>query len=220
MSDKKQAGGDVVRLSAPRVLIIDDNPDDRALVVRELHKDYPDAQTFHVSTAMQLEAAIAEPVLDLVITDFHLRWTTGLEVLKRVRARDPDLPVIMFTGTGSEEVAVDAMRLGLADYVTKSAKHMPRLRRAVKNALSAATHARAREQAENLLADALGYIEDGFIIFDPEDRVVVCNDQLKRMYPHLAELMMPGTPFEEMLREAIRQDKIEVPEAGTEEWIA
>jgi diguanylate cyclase (GGDEF)-like protein/PAS domain S-box-containing protein len=220
MSDKKQAGGEAARLSAPRVLLIDDNPDDRALVVRELHKDYPDAQTFHVSTAMQLEAAIAEPVLDLVITDFHLRWTTGLEVLKRVRARDPDLPVIMFTGTGSEEVAVEAMRLGLADYVTKSAKHMPRLRRAVKSALSAATHARAREQAENLLADALGYIEDGFIIFDPEDRVVVCNEQLKRMYPHLAELMVPGTPFEEMLRTAIRQEKIEVPEGGTEEWIA
>ncbi|HEV2333125.1 MAG TPA: response regulator, partial [Gammaproteobacteria bacterium] len=91
-----------------RVLVVDDNPDDRALVARELHKDFPDVQTFEVHSQAQLEVAIAQPGLDLIITDFHLRWSTGLEVLKRVRARDQDLPVIMFTGTGTEEVAVEA----------------------------------------------------------------------------------------------------------------
>src|SRR5579885_259654 len=209
MAEKKQTGGEHNGGSGPRVLLVDDSPDDRALVERELRKDFPDAQTFQVSTPGQLEAAIAEPGLDLVITDFHLRWSTGLEVLKRIRAKNPELPVIMFTGTGTEEVAVEAMRLGLADYVTKSPKHMPRLRRSVKSALSAATHARAREHAESLLADALGYIEDGFIIFDADDRIVVCNEQLKQMYPHLAELLVPGTRFEDMLRSAIRDGKID-----------
>ena len=219
MAVTRQSEGETARSAGPRVLLVDDNPDDRALVERELRKDFPTAQTFQVNTPGQLEAAIAEPGLDLVITDFHLRWSTGLEVLKRVRARSPDLPVIMFTGTGTEEVAVEAMRLGLADYVTKSPKHMPRLRSSVKNALSAATHARAREQAENLLADALGYIEDGFIIFDADDRVVVCNEQLRRMYPHLAELMVPGTRFEDMLRSAIKDEKITVPDGDAEAWV-
>ncbi len=206
-------------VGGPRVLLVDDNPDDRALVERELRKEFPEAQTFQVSSPAQLEAAIATPGLDLVITDFNLRWSTGLEVLKRIRARDPNLPVIMFTGTGTEEVAVEAMRLGLADYVTKSPKHMPRLRRSVKTALSAATHARAREQAEMLLADALGYIEDGFIIFDADDRIVICNQQLKRMYPHLAAIMVPGTRFEDMLRSAIKDEKIQVPDGDSEAWI-
>ena len=220
MTDSKHTkGGDAHQGAGLRVLVVDDNPDDRALVKRELFKDFPDVQTFEVHSAAQLEAAIAEPGLDLVITDFHLRWSTGLEVLKRVRARDPDLPVIMFTGTGTEEVAVEAMRLGLADYVTKSAKHMPRLRRSVKAALSAATHARAREHAENLLADALGYVEDGFIVFDPDDRILICNEQLKHMYPHLAEMMVPGTKFEDMLREAIRVEKILIPDDDSERWI-
>lgn len=219
MSEKGKGRTEAVKNGGPRVLLVDDNPDDRALVERELRKDFPDAQTFQVSTPGQLEAAIAQPGLDLVITDFHLKWSTGLEVLKRIRSRDLDLPVIMFTGTGTEEVAVEAMRLGLADYVTKSPKHMPRLRRSVKAALSAATHARAREQAENLLADALGYIEDGFIIFDADDRVVVSNDQLKLMYPHLAELMVPGTKFEDMLRSAIRAGKIDIPAGNPEAWL-
>ncbi|HEY3645016.1 MAG TPA: EAL domain-containing protein [Gammaproteobacteria bacterium] len=220
MADEPKAGEEAAPKGAggPRVLLVDDNPDDRALVERELRKEYPEAQTFQVSTPGQLEAAIATPGLDLVITDFHLRWSTGLEVLKRIRARDPDLPVIMFTGTGTEEVAVEAMRLGLADYVTKSPKHMPRLRRSVKTALSAATHARAREHAESLLADALGYIEDGFIIFDADDRIMVCNEQLKRMYPHLAALMVPGTRFEDMLRSAIQSEKIDT-DGDPEAWI-
>ncbi|MGE5626299.1 MAG: EAL domain-containing protein [Bacillota bacterium] len=219
IDEKKRPGGET-RLSAPKVLLVDDNPDDRALVLRELIKDFPGAKTFHVSTAAQLEAAIAEPGIDLVITDYHLRWTTGIEVLKRVRQRDAELPVIMFTGTGTEEVAVEAMRLGLADYVTKSAKHMPRLRSAVRSALSAAGHARAREQAENLLADALGYIEDGFIIFDAEDRMLVCNEQLKRMYPHLAEMLVPGARFEDMLRERIHLGEGAPDGTDPEAWIA
>jgi len=219
MAEDKQAGGEEAADTGPRVLLVDDNSDDRALVERELRKDFPDAQTFQVSTPGQLEAAIAQPGIDLVITDFHLRWSTGLEILKRIRARNPTLPVIMFTGTGTEEVAVEAMRLGLADYVTKSPKHMPRLRRSVKSALSAATHACAREQAENLLADALVYIEDGFVIFNADDRLVVCNEQLKRMYPHLAALMVPGTRFEDMLRSAIKDEKIVVPDGDTEAWI-
>ena len=62
---------------SPRVLLVDDNPDDRALVERELRKEFPEAQTFQVSSPAQLEAAIATPGLDLVITDFNLRWSTG-----------------------------------------------------------------------------------------------------------------------------------------------
>ena len=115
MNDSDDKAAERATTGSPRVLLVDDNPDDRALVERELRKEFPGAQTFQVSTPGQLEAAIATPGLDLVITDFHLRWSTGLEVLKRVRARSPELPVIMFTGTGTEEVAVEAMRLGLAE---------------------------------------------------------------------------------------------------------
>jgi DNA-binding NtrC family response regulator len=216
MDKSSQAAKKPVSFAGLRVLLVDDNPDDRELVNRELRKDFPEVHTFQVQSAAQFETAMAEGGLDLIITDFHLGWATGLDVLKRVRSRDPELPVIMLTGTGSEEIAVEGIRLGLADYVTKSAKHMPRLRRAVKAALSTASHARAREPAESLLVDALDHIEDGFVMFDSDDRLVMCNEQLRRMYPHLVEILVPGTRFEEMLRLGLKLKKIVVQQGGEE----
>src|SRR5438093_12363121 len=76
--------------------------------------------------------------LDLVITDSHLRRTDGLSVLRAVKARHPGVPVIMFTGTGNEELAVEAMQAGLDDYIRKTTRSAARLRTAVRSALERA----------------------------------------------------------------------------------
>ena len=110
-----------------RLLLVDDNPDDRALVARELRKDMPGIGITEVLDLSALDTVLEAGAFDLVITDFYLHWITGLEVLKRVKIRWPEVPVIMFTGTGTEEVAVEAMRLGLSDYVVKAPRHMMRL---------------------------------------------------------------------------------------------
>lgn len=114
-----------------RVLLIDDNPDDRALVERELRLKIEDIQVRHISDSHGLEKALTEGAFDVAITDYRLRWTTGTDVLKEIKRRYPDKPVIMFTGSGNEEVAVDAMKEGLDDYITKTSKHYPRVPYAV-----------------------------------------------------------------------------------------
>ena len=96
-----------------RILFIDDNPDDRALAVRALSREFPDLQVKTIIDATGFAQAQEAGDFDLVITDDQLCWTDGLAVLNALKARDPDCPVIMFTGTGSEEVAVKAMKSGL-----------------------------------------------------------------------------------------------------------
>ncbi|WP_445172816.1 response regulator [Microcoleus sp.] len=59
----------------------------------------------------------------LVITGYQLRWTNGLDVLKTIKASYPQCPTLMFTNTGNEEIAVEAMKSGLDDYIIKSPKH-------------------------------------------------------------------------------------------------
>ncbi|MBE0587153.1 MAG: response regulator, partial [Hydrogenophaga sp.] len=56
---------------------------------------------------------------DVVLLDHNLPGKTGLAVLRLMREREPNLPVVMATGHGSEQVAVDAMRAGAFDYLIK-----------------------------------------------------------------------------------------------------
>ncbi|MGB9429887.1 MAG: EAL domain-containing protein [Gammaproteobacteria bacterium] len=183
-----------------RLLLVDDNPDDRALVARELRKDMQELAITEALDKAALDQALKAGGFDLVITDFQLRWITGLEVLRLVKSRCSDLPVIMFTGTGTEEVAVEAMRLGLSDYILKSPRHMQRLRRSVHAALARAGEAQARQRAENMLGDALQYMEDGFLLFDADDKLIVSNDKLRDFYPGAKDVLVPGTDFESLVK--------------------
>lgn len=188
---------------------MDDNPDDRALVERELRKDIPNLAIHAALDSRSLDAMLDSGAFDLVITDFQLHWTDGLEVLNRVKARGPETPVIMFTGTGSEEIAVEALRRGLSDYVVKSPRDMARLGRAAHASLTGAAEAKARLRAEALLTEALRHMEDGLMIFDASDRLILCNEQLKRMYPELTHVLMPGEKFEDLLRAGIEGARFE-----------
>ncbi|MEB3831084.1 ATP-binding response regulator [Phormidium sp. CCY1219] len=117
-----------------RILLVDDNPDDRFLIVRELKREFKAVQFEEILDLAHLEPAIDAGQFDLVVSDYQLRWSTGIDVLQAVKARYPKMPVVMFTNSGNEEIAVRAMKEGLDDYVVKSPKHYSRLSAAVRSA--------------------------------------------------------------------------------------
>ncbi|MFN4178735.1 MAG: response regulator [Armatimonadota bacterium] len=117
------------------VVLVDDNPDDRMIVAHHLKREFHELRVTHVATPEDLEAILKEGGFDIIITDYQLHWTDGLSVLKRVKSCYPTCPVIMFTGTGNEEIAVEAMKAGLDDYVIKTPRHLHRLSAAVRTAL-------------------------------------------------------------------------------------
>jgi PAS domain S-box-containing protein len=115
-----------------RILLIDDDPDDRLLTMRELKREFPQVQIEEVGNAEQFAQVLQIDNFDLVITDYELLWTTGLDILHTIKAHDPKRPIIMFTNSGTQEVAVAAMKAGLDDYVVKSPKHFVRLPQVVR----------------------------------------------------------------------------------------
>ena len=117
-----------------RILLIDDNPDDRILATRELQHEFPEVEVTSIIDAKGLDEALKICSFDLIITDYQLRWTDGLTVVNAVKAKYPDMPVIMFTDSGSEEVAVQGMKSGLSDYVLKG-RPIRRLAIAVRESL-------------------------------------------------------------------------------------
>ncbi|QSJ16636.1 response regulator [Nostoc sp. UHCC 0702] len=130
-----------------RILLIDDNPNDRLIAIRQLKREFVDLKVEEVAIAEELTQVLEKGQFDLVITDYQLRWSNGLEVLRAIRAIYPDCPVIMFTNSGTQEVAVEAMKSGLDDYVVKSPQHYVRLTAAVRSAIERAT---VRQQAVKL----------------------------------------------------------------------
>lgn len=147
---------------ALRILLLDDNPDDRLLARRELERHFSDCTITEVGDRHGFEHAVASDLpFDLVITDYQMRWTTGLDVLKYVKAHAPQMPVIMFTATGTQEIAVEAMKHGLDDYVIKSPRHYARLPISVRTCLDR-TEIRARAiRTETRLAALLENIQLG-----------------------------------------------------------
>jgi DNA-binding NtrC family response regulator len=99
-----------------RVLLVDDEPRVRASLKSVLEPIYDVLEAADAQEGLTLFKR--EPP-QLVLLDVILPGTDGLAVLQSMRTEDPHIPVIMLTGTKSVKTAVDAMKLGAADYLSK-----------------------------------------------------------------------------------------------------
>src|SRR5512140_2367514 len=99
------------------ILVVDDDKAFR-VATRTLLED----ERYRVSCAPNGEAALEgleNSSYDLVLSDMVMGKMSGIELLKELKRRRPEMPVIMVTGFGSIETAVEAMRLGAVDFLTK-----------------------------------------------------------------------------------------------------
>jgi CheY-like chemotaxis protein len=106
-----------------RVLVIDDDPDDRTLAARELKRALNLAEVVEVGTNTALEAELhgsEEPAL--VVTDYLLGWTDGFDVMLRVRAIYPQCPIIVFTSVVDKTLAARLLNAGANSYIVKSCR--------------------------------------------------------------------------------------------------
>ncbi|HEX7127913.1 MAG TPA: sigma-54 dependent transcriptional regulator, partial [Thermodesulfobacteriota bacterium] len=99
-----------------RILIVDDEPGVRESL-RMLFKGTHEAVLAADGPAAL--ACVADGPIDLVLLDLVMPGMDGLDVLRRLRELRPDLPVVMLTATRTVRTAVDAMKLGAVDYLTK-----------------------------------------------------------------------------------------------------
>jgi PAS domain S-box-containing protein len=141
-------------ISPLRILYVDDSILDRELVRDVLLKEKPGEYLLtETASREEFEAKLTYGKYDLVLSDFNILGFEGLQVLERVKQLDATLPVIIVTGTGDEEVAVEAMKRGAADYVIKSPSHILRLPQTIRAVLEKQTMEMERKQAENTLAE-------------------------------------------------------------------
>lgn len=100
-----------------KVLVVDDDDMVRGVIVESLRLEGHVVQD--VGTGQEAIDRCGDVFFDLVFVDLVMPKTTGLEVLKQISIRSPDTDVIVMTGYGTIEAAVESMKLGAVDFVTK-----------------------------------------------------------------------------------------------------
>ena len=166
-----------------RVIVVEDNEDDAQLLLRELQRDQRLAEHEHVETPQALRDALTRGPWDIVISDWSLPSMNGLAAFRIVRETEPDLPFIIVSGTIGEENAVEALKAGVNDFMTKGrfARLLPAIERELREAavrrekkLAELDLERQRletDKSERLLRNVLQTVPDGVVVVDEHGTV-------------------------------------------------
>jgi two-component system cell cycle response regulator len=134
--------------SIERVLIADDDKDFRSILVRRAEQMGLDVT--EVEDGEQAIAALKAESFDLILLDLWMPKCSGLEVFQAAHEIDPDLQAIVLTGSATLETAVEALRCGVYDYLTKPLESLAELELAINRALA---HRRLLQENARLFAE-------------------------------------------------------------------
>jgi two-component system nitrogen regulation response regulator GlnG len=125
----------MLALTMSKLLLIDDEEDVRYSLQRIF--DSPEIEFAAAASGEEGLKVIAKFKPDLVLMDVRMGGMNGLETLRKIRANDPKLLVILMTAYGTTQTAIEAMKLGAYDYLLKPFD-IPKLKEIIANALKAA----------------------------------------------------------------------------------
>ncbi len=129
-----------------RLLIIEDSEDDALLLIRILKKNGFILKYTICDNRESLQKVLASSDFDLIISDFDLNGFTGIEAFEMFQQTHKDIPFIIVSGAIGEELAVEAMRRGVQDYLMKD--RLDRLIPAIKRELNEAELRRKQKKTE------------------------------------------------------------------------
>ena len=166
--------------NAIRVLLVDDDP-----AVADLTATYLQRASDRIETVVETEPAEAltrvtdGAGVDCVVSDYEMPERDGLELLADVRETDPDVPFVLFTGKGSEEIASEAISAGVTDYLQKETgiEQYEVLANRVENAVSQHRAEREAEQADVQIRHIFERITDAFFALDDDWRFTHVNER-------------------------------------------
>lgn len=191
-----------------QILMVEDNELDAAWLTEALRRSGVATQVRHVDSRAPLLAALDQQAWDIVLCDYSIPGLDLSEVIALARAADPNLPLIVVTGTIDEESAIAVMQAGAADLILKS--RIARLRPAIEREVAAAAARRqslaaeqARLQSDSMLRSIAKNIPglifrrvmqtDGTVYYTFMQRDILGDFFDTDNAPDVAD--MQGTPF-------------------------
>ncbi|QOS13379.1 receiver/sensor box histidine kinase (plasmid) [Haloferax gibbonsii] len=161
------------------VLYVDDDEDFTELTATFLEREH---DRFRVETATSVAEGldrVADTEFDCVVSDYDMPERDGLNFLEALREDAPDLPFILFTGKGSEEVASDAISAGVTEYLQKEhgTSQYTVLANRIENAVEQYRSQRALETSEQRLSLFIEQSPLGVLEYDSDFQIVGLNER-------------------------------------------
>jgi two-component system NtrC family sensor kinase len=131
-----------------RILVVEDSASDRKLMTRAMRRAFAQAEILEVVDLEGFQQHLQSSDFDVAVLDWHLGWSDGTTLMRAIKARRPDCPVVMYTGAAQQEDAVEAMRAGLDDLLMKSPDSFERLPEMICSVLEMAENKKLEKEAE------------------------------------------------------------------------
>jgi PAS domain S-box-containing protein len=162
-----------------RVLLVDDRESVADLTATYLER-FSDAIAVTIEDGAENGLdRLASESFDCVVSDYEMPESDGLAFLADVREIDPDLPFILFTGKGSEEIASEAISAGVTDYLQKGSgsEHYEMLANRVENAVAQYRAQQEAKEATEQMRRMHSRITDAFYALDDDWTITYVNEQ-------------------------------------------
>jgi len=206
------------------VLHVDDDSNFLDLTVTVLEREYEELSLTNSASASDGLSKLADSSFDCIVSDYEMPGQNGIEFLEAVREENPELPFILFTGKGSEEIAADAISAGATDYIQKSgdASQYTVLTNRIKNAVDQYRTKQQMERANRRRRRTLRRITDGFAELDSDLTFTDVNEQALEMTGRTREEII-GMTYDELVPDPESSEFIdayrEVLESGTPQTV-
>lgn len=141
-----------------KILLCEDDADIAFLIKINVLKEYPDAEVFITKTKDDTLKLLSDLNydIDVILLDYLLVNSTGLEILEEIR-QVAEIPVLIITGQGSEEVAVNAMKMGASDYIVKRGRFFNQ----IPNAIDKVTKVESKYDLDKIFVSFYRFGESG-----------------------------------------------------------
>ena len=162
-----------------RLLHVDDEPDFAETAAAFLKKENDRLRVETASNAENALERLEASTFDCIVSDYDMPERNGIEFLEAVREEYPDLPLILFTGKGGEEVASDAISAGVTDYLQKEmgTDQYTLLANRVQNAVEARQSATEAERRRHRLEQILKTVPSCVVQLDRDGQFVFANQR-------------------------------------------
>jgi len=186
-----------------KILIVEDNPHQAYAVEKALRKHIEEIQILTAVNGEECIRGLSEEECSAVILDYNLPGMNGVELIERIRSRGWQIPLIMVTGQGDEEIAVRAMKAGANEYIVKSKGYLLKLPQILESAVEKSNLEGQLKQAEERYKNLAENANDLIFMLDTRRNISFVTSRVREFLGYspeeiigrnLADFLSPGGP--------------------------